>query len=188
MKKMIVFITIFVICLIPGFVSKAEQSPVPAGNLYIDINDSIDVTTSYNDSLVSLNSANNNVATAIFDKTTKKLTIKGISAGNTTITMRLGTSTDYTDYVYTVYVISEFGRPGSKYERCTYDYNKLTINYNTARLPEGCVPVFSLDGQNWSESNTIVRNQNDDGYVYKNYKVDGVLKGKTTKILFNTKK
>lgn len=188
MKKIISLIAILVLCLIPGFVSKAEGTTVDAGEIYVDIEDSIDVNTSYNNNLVSLNSANNSIATAIFDKTTKKLTIKGVSRGNTTITMRLQSSTDYIDYVYTVYVISEFGSQRYTYDKCTYDYNKIIINYDSSRLPDGCIPVFSMDGKNWSESNTIVRNQNDDGYVYKNYMVDGLLKGKTTKVLFRTKK
>ena len=118
------------------------HSSVPCGHdIFIDTNEKITTGTEYNNNFISVFSDCDKVATADFNTSNGVLTIKGIKSGKANITLRLGTTDNYTDYIYTVNVTSVFSNV-----TFSYDYDKITVNYDKDALPKGCIPVFSTDG------------------------------------------
>lgn len=180
-KIAILLIISFIIAFIPQMNTKAESSK--NSTVFIDVGASITTGTEYNNNFVSVTSADSGIATCQFDKTTGNLTLTAVKKGQTTVTLKLGTAANYKEYIYTVNAIDVFDSVSY-----SYDYNKVTVNYDSTKIPAGCTPVFSIDGKNWSESATIARNKNSDGTIYKAYKVNNIVTGSIKVLNFDTKR
>lgn len=188
MKKLVllcVFLGAFLSCFIPNYVTEAQGKTVNVSTIYVDTNGkgSVTIDNTYGRDCISITSEDNSIATAFYDKKTKKITFTGSNkSGTTHITLRLGKNDDYTDYVYEVYTLDSF-------DKVTYSYNydKITVNYDESSIPSGCKPVFSIDGSNWSENNTLTRDKKHDGVIYKAYKVNGEVTNGSYSLKFMTK-
>lgn len=165
-----------------SFISEAKGLSVYSSTVYIDKGEDIITATKYNNDFISISSDDESVAKASFNTSDGSMTIKGLSKGNATITLRLGNNVDYKDYIYPVTVISTFDNV-----TFSYDYDKVTIKYASETLPEGCRAVFSIDGINWSDSPVITRNKANDGAIYKTYKVNDIISGSLKVLSFDTK-
>ena len=176
-------LAMFISCIIVSFPSYAAGKTETKSASYIDKGGIVSIDTSYDKNFVSISSSDSNVATAALERASGKLVISGRSKGYAEITLRLGTSEDYTDYIYPVNVISVFSDVSF-----TYDYDKITVVYEASELPAGCTPVFSIDGKNWSESSTLTRDKENDGIIYKGYKVDGTVTGSYKTYYFDKKR
>ncbi len=200
MKKIISFI--ITICLIFGCLmisnisSYANDSIVIKTKVYIDKGENL--TSGYptfirdgicngreikagdqiqSRDLASITSTNTSIATV--ERYGDNFIIHGISSGqaNINITVRVTENNIEYQYVYqyVTRVISAFDNV-----TFTYNYDKVTVNFGS--VPEEITPVFSKDGQNWSESATITRTVNDSNKIYKAYKINNVITG-TLKVL-----
>ena len=182
-KKLLTILSLILtlIFIISGFsfpVSAKGKVNVKSGTLYIDkgeeIRTGVNYDPAYKDS-ITVTSSDSSVAVGSWDKDTGILTIKGLKDGKATI------SFDGYYKVNDTFVIADFEvNVTSVFDSATFSYNydKVTVNYNSQNLPSGCIPVFSLDGNTWSESNTLTRDINNVSYtVYKAYKVNGVVSG-----------
>ena len=188
MKKLVVllvFLGAILSCFIPNYVTEAQGNIVNVATIYVDSNGkgSVVVDCSYSGNYMSITSDDNSIATAFYDKKTKKITFTGRNkSGNTFVTLRFGSNDNYTDYVYDVYTLGAFDNV-----TFSYNYDKITVNYDESSIPDGCKPVFSIDGSNWSESNTLTRDKKHDGEIYKAYKVNGVVTNGAYPLRFMTK-
>ena len=184
MKKRFFILTLIlaiIVCFNP-IIARADGIVVSSSDtIYIDTGEDITTGTNYNNNFISCTSDCDAVATGSFSNGT--LTITGNKSGTANITLRLGTASDYTDYYYKVEVTSVFSNV-----TYSYNYNKITVNYDKDALPNGCKPVFSIDGENWQESNTLTRNKDNDGVIYKAFKAkNGVITGSLKKLYFDQK-
>lgn len=180
LKKIILILLMITVITIPSFITRAEKAD---NESYIDVGESITTGTAYNNNLISIKSGDTSIATATLDKTTGNMTIKAHKKGKTDITLRLGTESDYRDYIYTVNAIDVFNNVSFKYE-----YSKITVEYDSSALPAGCTPVFSQDGNTWTITSTFTRPlTNETPIIYKAYRVNGVVTG-SIKVLKYDKK
>lgn len=175
-----------IICMVltiavPSFTSNAKE-PTNAV-CFVDVGESLVTGTPYANNFVSLTNGDSSVAKGTFNGTTGELTINAYKAGKTNITLRLGTKTDYIDYVYTVNAVDVFN-----HVTYTYSYNNITVNYDSSNLPSDCTPVFSQDGNTWTITSTFTRPlTNETPIIYKAYRVNGVVTG-SIKVLKYDKK
>lgn len=183
-KLMTVILSVLLILSLPVSMirSEAKGITVYCSTSYIDVGEDITTATYYKNNLLSVSSDDESIAKVTLNQSNGSMTIEGIKEGSTTINLRLGTNDDYKDYKYPVEIISAFDNV-----TFTYNYNKITVNYDNTKLPTGCVPVFSIDGSEWSESATLTRNKNCDGTIYKAYKVNNIVSGSIKMLTFDTK-
>ena len=185
MKRVITIVLSLILLLslpVNSLTSEAKSITVYANTTYVDTGEDIVTGTNFTNNLLSLSSDNESVAKATFNQSNRSMTIEGIKEGTATITLRLGTTDDYKDYKYPITVISAFDNV-----TFSYDYDKITVNYDKTKIPNGCTPVFSIDGSSWSESATLTRNKDNDGVIYKAYKVNNIVSGSLKMLTFDTK-
>ena len=208
MKKIItVILTLGLIlgCFIPNATSYASEAVTTRTTVYVDKGGKI--TTGYPTfvrdgkcngrevkagdpitlrDISVLQSLQSSIATV--SKTEDGLTIIGKSGGWATIQMvvRVSEPSSSGDLEYT-YVYEYHTKVITAFESVTftYDYNKVTVNYNGDDIPEEVTPVFSKDGQTWSESATIIRTVDDSNKIYKAYKIKGVVSGSIKTLEYN---
>ena len=187
-KKFIVFLAALLIlsgsCSFP--VSAKSKVRVKAGSVFVDKGESIVTGVDYDENYINsitVTSSDPTVATGSFDKENGTLTIQGFKKGKATISFdgyhKVGDTTAIVDYE--VNVIDAFDTV-----TFSYYYSSITVNYDLNAIPEGCTPVFSIDGKDWTESNTLSRGVNDT-VIYKAYKVDGVVCGSVKRLSFDNK-
>ena len=107
--------------------------------------------------------------------------IKGLKKGDATISIKVevneridendpnsATVNTLYEFKYPVHVTDAFSNV-----TFTYDYDKVTVNYDASDIPAGYKPVFSMDGQTWTESATFKRDINKyrENTIYKAYKI-----------------
>ena len=179
---MMTLIICMVLALItPSFTSNAKE-PTNAV-CFVDVGESLVTGTPYANNFVSLTNGDSSVAKGTFNGTTGELTINAYKAGKTNITLRLGTKTDYIDYVYTVNAIDLFN-----HVTFTYSYNNITVNYDSSNLPSDCTPVFSQDGSTWTITAKFKRPlENETPVIYKAYRVNGVVTGSIKALQYEKK-
>ena len=185
MKRVITIVLSLILLLslpVNTLTSEAKSITVYSNTTYIDAGEDIVTGTYFKNNLLSLSSDNEAVAKATINQNDGSMTIEGIKEGTATITLRLGTTDDYKDYKYPVTVLSAFDNV-----TFSYDYDKITVNYDKTKIPNGCTPVFSIDGSSWSESATLTRNKDNDGVIYKAYKVNNIISGSLKMLTFDTK-
>lgn len=167
-------------------VSAKDKVRIKAGTVFIDKGEGIITGVDFDKAYINnitVSSSDPTVASGSFDKEKGTLTIRGFKKGKATISFdgyyKTGDSTTIADYE--VYIIDAFDSV-----TFSYNYNKITVNYDKSAIPEGCIPVFSLDGQNWGESNTLTRGIGD-SVIYKAYKVNNVISGSVKALTFDTR-
>lgn len=203
MKKIITLIlTLGLVlgCLIPNFSSYADNSITNTIKVYVDKGESI--TTAYptfirdgycngrevkaGDPIISrdissLQSLNTSIVT--INRQENGFDIVGKSGGVATVQLVVKVNESSLEYTYVFQyqtrVITAFDNV-----TFTYNYDKVTVNYGSG-IPDEITPVFSKDGQTWSENATITRTVNDSNKIYKAYRINGVVSGSIKALEYN---
>ena len=217
MKKIVsIILTILILCwMIPEIsVQAADRNiPITAETLCIDIDGSI--TSGYpefqssgytfiydemkkgdtirNTDIQSITSSDSTIASVT--RSDSGFSIKGIKKGDATISIKVevneridendpnsATVNTLYEFKYPVHVTDAFSNV-----TFTYDYDKVTVNYDASDIPAGYKPVFSMDGQTWTESATFKRDINKyrENTIYKAYKINGVVTGSIKMLQFD---